>query len=447
MATKFLAAGGDEAFQNYSSVANAFPWDSGSFTNISLATDFVHGPHQRSIKFAPSGGYLQTNLLSAQDSGSRITFYIYLSALPGATSTIFGTWDFSFSNVVRIRLTTAGVLQLWEDTTQIGSSGSTLSVGRWYRISLALTISSTTVNRFELFKDGISDISITNATIAKTGPIYYNFGNISGNSSLDLRLSDVYIDNASSLVDTGNIYVTAKRPNANGTTNGFNTQIGSGTSGYGSGHSSQVNERPLSNTNGWSFVGAAATTEEYNIESQSQGDINISNYTIIDYMGWLDAKSTNSQTATLIVNNNTGSISLTSTESFFKRFAGSTTYPAGTGTDIGIITTSASNTTSLYEAGIVVAYLANTEFSSDSTVVSESVTINPLLSTPNTSESSAISEVISLVILGNGSINKIENTVVTDSISITLPTTPTTLQVVLTDTGTNGFVPGIKIVS
>ncbi|WP_323162301.1 hypothetical protein, partial [Pseudomonas fluorescens] len=80
------------------------------------------------------------------------------------------------------------------------------------------------------------------------------------------------VDDSSALTDPGNIWVAAKRPNANGTTNGFTTQIGSGGSGYGSGHSPQVNERALSTTNGWSMVGAgAAVTEEYNIESKSTG--------------------------------------------------------------------------------------------------------------------------------------------------------------------------------
>ncbi len=70
---------------------------------------------------------------------------------------------------------------------------------------------------------------------------------------------DIYVDNGSDLSDPGNVHVTAKRPGSNGLSNGFATQIGSGGSGFGSGHAPQVNERPLSNTNGWSSVGGLAT--------------------------------------------------------------------------------------------------------------------------------------------------------------------------------------------
>ena len=41
----------------------------------------------------------------------------------------------------------------------------------------------------------------------------------------------------------------------------------------------------------------------------------------------------------------------------FTNAAGSTTYPAGSGSDIGEITTTALTTVSLYECGIVIAYI------------------------------------------------------------------------------------------
>src|SRR6185436_9856514 len=128
-----------------------------------------------------------------------------------------------------------------------------------------------------------------------------------------LRSSDHYVDSSASLTDTGNIWVTAKRPNANGTTNGFTTQIGSGGSGYGTGHSPQVNERVLSTTNGWSMVGAgSAVTEEYNIESAAAGDIDISSANYVDVMGWVYASSLVNETASIIVNGVSSNISLTS---------------------------------------------------------------------------------------------------------------------------------------
>ena len=232
-------------------------------------------------------------------------------------------------------------------------------VGVWYRLSLCWKITSTTVNDLRLFKDGSLDITVTNATINQVSTQCLQVGNGNADTTLDLRLSDIYVDDSNSLSDPGNIWVTAKRPNANGTTNGFTTQIGAGGSGYGSGHSPQVNERALSQSNGWSMVGAgSAITEEYNIENKNVGDINITSSTIVDFMGWLFAKALAGETATMILAGASfANLILTSTPTMFTNIAGSTTYPPSSGTDIGIITTTALTTVSLYECGIIIAYI------------------------------------------------------------------------------------------
>jgi len=356
MATTFLEPGGDADF-------GIGLW--GASTGApAAASDFVHGGHQRSDKYAiNSVSHLSTAGGVLADNGSRISFYLYLNALPTATATI--ALAKSPGNIVfSLRLTSSGVLQLWNTATanQIGSNGSTLSTGIWYRISLAYTITSGTVNQIIEFLNGVSDIAVTNATLTNTGTSIFRVGNITGDATLDLRTSDHYCDSSSSLTDTGNIWVTAKRPFANGNTNGFSTQIGSGGSGYGSGHAPQVNERPLSNTNGWSIIGAgSAVTEEYTIEQLYQGDIIVPPDGIIDFMGWVDAKSATNETGKIIVANVQTNIALTSTESIFTQIAGSKSYPAG-GTDIGIVTSATLTTVSLYECGIVVAFIKKQPF-------------------------------------------------------------------------------------
>lgn len=361
MATKFLEPGGDATFN----VNTSQFWDASSSTigTIVTATDFVHGSHIKSIKYPANN----TNRLGRQNviatAGSRISFYIYLVALPSATASFFAlrsSFGGSDTNNVILRLTSGGVLQLWNRTTaQIGTDGATLSTGRWYRISLAYTITNTTTNRFELFVDGVSSISITNATITEASEVVFQLGNIQGNSTLDFRSSDHYVDDSSALTDPGNIWVTAKRPNANGTTNGFTTQIGSGGSGYGSGHSPQVNERALSTTNGWSMVGAgAAVTEEYNIESKSTGDIDISTATIVDWLGWASVKAlAGTPTIQIVLNGANNSQAINTTITTYTKIKGSSTYPAGTGADIGIVTGTDLTTESLYECGVIVAYI------------------------------------------------------------------------------------------
>lgn len=357
MATTFLEPGGDATGNVALTTAGGF-W--GAITGTpTAATDFVHGTHNFSIKCAPNQNQIfRTVLGTIGDAGSRLSFWIYLNALPGVSSATFArTRDVSANVVNSLQITTAGILQLMDGTpTQLGSNGPTLSTGQWYRISLVYTITSTTVNRFEVFVNGTSAISVTNATIIRTGTNNPLFGNISTNS-VDLRYSDFYIDNSSSLTDPGNIWVAAKRPFSNGTTNGFTTQIGSGSSGYGSGHAPQVNEVPLSTTNGWSMIGAgSAITEEYTIEGQSIGFVSTAGGTIVDFEGWVDASSATSETAQIIVASATSNISLTATDTVFTKIAGSSTYPAG-GTDIGIVTGTTLTTVGLYECGIMVAFI------------------------------------------------------------------------------------------
>lgn len=360
MAVTFLEPGGDADFSI--ATTNGFWKGFGAAANATVVSDFVHGTHQRSLKY-PSGATTSVSTTSITGAGSRISMYIYIVALPTSANGFLFLAHTSLGldvDVFSVRVTSGGVLQMWSGNggtpAQIGTNGTTLSTGQWYRISLAYTITSTSVNRFELFVNGVSSISITNATLFNTTPVNLVIGH-SIDTTFDVRSSDHYVDNLTSLTDTGNIWVTAKRPVSNGTTNNFTTQIGSGGSGYGTGHSPQVNERPLSTTNGWSIVAVGATTEEYNIEGKSAGDIDISAATIIDYTGWVSAKSLISETASIIVNNVSSNISLTSTITLFIKVAGSATYPAGTGTDIGMITSATATTVSLYECGVIVAFI------------------------------------------------------------------------------------------
>lgn len=352
MATTFIEPGGDADF-------GTGLW--GSINSVPVvATDFVHGGHIKSIKYpAATQSYVLTAAGALADAGSRFSIYIYLNVLPNSTcTTISLTQSNGSTGTVQLRTTSGGILQLWNGSSaQIGADIMTLSTGQWYRISMAYTITSTTINRFEIFVDGVSKLSVTNATITNISTSILRIGNIGFNTTFDMRSSDHYIDNSNALTDPGNIWVTAKRPNANGTTNGFTTQIGAGGSGYGTGHSPQVNERPNDDTNGWSIITvASAITEEYNIESSSTGDIDISAATIVDYMGWVRTKALNAETAQIIVNNVNTNISVTTSIAFYTKIAGSATYPAGTGTDIGEISANIATTISLYECGIVVAY-------------------------------------------------------------------------------------------
>ncbi len=354
--TKFLEPGGDATFNVATTTAGGF-WGT-VFNAPTVATDFVHGNHIKSIKYSTTvQDRVRTAASTLNTTGSsRISVYVYFNAFPSATTT---TIIENSSAYWAIQVTSGGVLILANTSNvQFGSNGPTLSTGQWYRISLAYTITDQTTNEFRLFVNGVSAISVSNTDLVLSPQgSQLVIGNLINSSGLDMRSSDHYIDDSSSLTDTGDIWVTAKRPNANGTTNGFTTQIGSGGSGYGTGHSPQVNERALSTTNGWSMIGAgSAVTEEYSIENPSTGDIDISSAKIADYMGWVYASAALSETGQIVVDNVTTNISLTSTNTMFTKYAGSAIYPNG-GEDIGLVTSATVTTVSLYECGIVVAYI------------------------------------------------------------------------------------------
>lgn len=363
MAVKFIAAGGDEDFG-----IGMFDGTDGTPVPTASST-IVHGKHQRSITFDHTNA--NTSDVRANgavtDAGGRISVYVYFATMSGAASNglIALVKSGTTTGVVNVRITSAGVLQIvvGGNSTQIGSDGATLSTGGWYRLTFCWTITSSTVNSFKLYVNGALSASGSNATLLNTVSADVRFGNISGDTSEVLYMSDFYVDNDTSLNDTGDVRVTAKRPNANGTSNQFTTQIGAGGSGYGSGHSPQVNERPQSDTNGWSLSTTTKVTEEYNIEGEATGDIDLSSVVILDYMGWIRAKEStvsNSPVAHIIVNGTATAKTLTTAAAYYKQIAGSSTYPAGSGTDIGMdgqYTTTA-GTYSLYECGISVAYLS-----------------------------------------------------------------------------------------
>ena len=346
----FLEPGGDSTF------------DTGLFHAVggpSVVTDFVHGNHLKSLKFSTSVNNVYVTVPNALvDAGNRFSAWFYVNAYPSADSPLFGTETVNDGTaVIDCKLSSAGLIKLSSGANALGS-GSTFSTGVWTRICLAYTITSTTVNQIRLFKNGSTDITVSNGTLQQTGSSDLIIGNYAsgGITGVDKRVSDIYIDNSTSLLDVGNVWVTAKRPHDNGTSVQFTTQIGAGGSGYGNGHTPQVNERPQSDTNGWSIQNAAKQTEEYSIETAGVGDINIVGATIVDFMGWIRAKVGVASTGNIILAGVASNISVTTGASYFTKVAGSTTYPAGN-TDIGMDTNTVNQLFSLLEAGINIAYI------------------------------------------------------------------------------------------
>ena len=354
MAIKFIDPGGDATFD--------FKLYTGVGTGT-VSTDYLHGNHVKSYKWTNSQGYAYKSAVVA-DAGGRISAYFYFTDWPASANGFVGIEQTADGLVVaKLQISTTGVLQAFErGGNQIGSNGTTLSLNTWYRISFAWTITSKTVNEFRVYLNGVLDITGTNVSLQNNTATDFIFGSFTGDASFTMYASEIFIDDINSLADTGDVRVTAKRPFGNGTAVQFTTQIGSGNSGYGDGHADEVNERALSETNGWSLsITTTKKTEEYNIEGLAVGDINLTGTSILGFMGWIWAKvaSTTNRVTNIIVNNVATAKLLTTSYAMWTQITNTSIYPSGTGTDIGMdaVFSTTPRLASLAECGIIVAYI------------------------------------------------------------------------------------------
>lgn len=362
-----------DADQQIPAASNGF-WSSQTPASMAIATDHVNGPHAHSIRFIPSatsGSLISrgsaNNGLAINTAGFRVNFWMYVAVLPSTSNAYVWFVDTIYAEGVGIKITSTGALQLWSmnNTVQVGTTSTlTVPTGQWVRISLACTQTSTTVNAYNLWINGALALGLTNVAMNSVTGTTFRFSPNVSSTLFDPRFSDVYVDDSTALTDPGGIMITAKRPIANGTLNQFTTQIGSGGSGYpasGGGHSPQVNERPLSITDGWSATPVATLTEEYTLEALNVGDHDLTLDTIIDYMGWVStvmASASNTPVMRIIVNGVSTTFTSNTSAVVYWAFGNSSTYP----TALNAIGMSGAYTTtgalvSLYECGVQVAYM------------------------------------------------------------------------------------------
>ncbi len=354
MTTVFMESGTDatQDLTFYASTSGTVASDSGQAYT---------GP--RSLKcttVSGTAGFVTAPVGSAADAGTRISFYFRFDSTPSAGDQFFVTRNSGTATGFRIRWNAGSVISLKSSAgVQLAAGTTALSTNTWYRISIAYTITSTTVYSVSVWINGVLEMSVVNgAALFAIGTNQFSLS-AEGTGNRNTWFDNIYADNSAAVTDTGNVLVTAKRPIANGTTNGFTTQIGSGGSGYGTGHAPQVNEQPLNTANGWSVAAAgSAVTEEYNVEGRAIGDVDIaSGVSIVDLCGWAYAKALVSETGQLVLNGATPSVTIPTSNTMLTAFAGATNYPAGAGTDIGLVTSTTVTTVSLFECGILVAYI------------------------------------------------------------------------------------------
>jgi len=362
---KFLDPGTDSTFG-----LEMYGVTSTSNGTIASSSTVAHtGP--RSIKsdvtMAGGRGGVRTPAASIADAGGVMCEWVYFSSVSPSTNT--GFIDAENSGLTRdifdIALTTTGKIMIQFTNSTAKTGNTVLSATTWYQVCVGWVITTTSNWSATVYLNGASEVTTSNAdgTLGGVGVDHFMLGifipgnqsSITSTSILTVYFDDVYIDNRTDKSYPGSISVTAKLPLSNGTTNGF---TGTGTpSGTGTGNARYVNERALSATNFVSASVSAITTEEYNIEGASAGDVNLTGATLVEVAGWVYAKAALAETGSIRLNNVDSNISLINANTMFVVYGATTTYPAGTGTDIGIITTNLSTTVTLFEAGVNVAYI------------------------------------------------------------------------------------------
>lgn len=354
--TKWLESGTDATQSTvfYSSTAGT----------VTSATDQQHtGP--RSLKLdgtaTPAGANATTTTGILADAGRRVQFWFRANAFETSTQPMWIIKDSGGNSVWNLTYVLPGGTLRNNPTGATSATGTAVpSTNTWTHLCISYFITNTTTYQFKVYVNGVLDSTTNAGTLTRTGTDRMTFGWTAGaqvGANTNWWFDDVVVDDGASSgsqPDCGDERVTAKRPFSNGTTNGF---TGSGTpSSYGSGNARYVNQQPLDITALVSVVAAGVTTEEYNVEGITVGDVNLAGQILVDIGGWIYASALLSETASLVLVGGTSNAALTSTNTLFQAYAGSTTYPPGTGTDIGITTTALATTVSLYEAGILIAY-------------------------------------------------------------------------------------------
>ena len=252
----------------------------------------------RSIKCDSGAGNtvpIISRINTLADAGRRISFYIRFIDFPSSTIPIYNEHPPAGNVGFTLEITSGGILQVWDgrpDATkaQIGSNGSTLSTGTWYRICISYTITNSTTNEIRIYLNGTLDISITNGANIGTDrtTLHLGWGAAPGANKV-FNIDDIYVDDSSALTDTGNIRVTAKLPNAENVNN-FDTAIGNAR---GASDFNNINERALSETNGWRHNANTSVSENYGIEGASSGDVDLTGVTLVARTAWIWSKRDN----------------------------------------------------------------------------------------------------------------------------------------------------------
>ena len=291
--TRFYSSNTDTTLQliySDSSIKNTGPcslgFDSGTGSGASFVKINIFP--QITTYDSPVPGY--SNVNGAELHG-RLSFYVRFASFPNAALGIFGRiMDMNGPagpGPGAISIDGSGVLKLllWDGIFpnfyhQIGSDGPTLSTNTWYRICFCWNNTNRFINKRVVYVNSVLGISVGNINLGFDPEGILTFVSLGWvqdplvNSAV-MNIDDIYLDTADSLEDAGDIRVTNKIPSSN-STNSFPTAIGNNPANRWE----NVDEQPLSLTNGWSenTGGPYPIDEDYGIQSSASGDVDLSSF-------------------------------------------------------------------------------------------------------------------------------------------------------------------------
>jgi hypothetical protein len=239
---------------------------------------------------------------SGESTPIYVRFYFRYATLPSAANTIFKSAAGSnLSSAARasIRLTSSGTLQLYNNTTQIGSDSSALSANTWYRIEVKWdSTGAVGADSIEGKIDGTSFASSSSITFSSTVNSISFGGNLIAEAQTtgDWFFDDVAVNDTNGSQQTGypgDGKIIILRPNATGDSNTFSVQVG-GTAGSGNNYT-RVDEFPTDDAT--SYNGSATLNEEdlFNCDACGLSGVSITLVAVCQRM------TNNSASATLAI--------------------------------------------------------------------------------------------------------------------------------------------------
>src|SRR5437016_416547 len=259
--------------------------------NVPVSTTVQKNAGPRSIRCPGNGSSFLVKKRVLADAGRRVQAYIRLDALPLVPIPILMIANQFGSEIVSVRINTAGHVQLFVNGVQSGADSATLSVATWYRITLSYTITNATTNTIKLWVAGANLVTLSNVALGaiSSSDLYLGFIESPGLTGTQyLYIDDVMVDDSNAVTDPGVMLITCKHPVANNVNN-FDTAIGANPVNRWL----NVNEVPLNIVNGWKQAAASAVRENYTLEALAVGDIDLTGLTIVGHSGWVFASRAN----------------------------------------------------------------------------------------------------------------------------------------------------------